>query len=529
MDERTDPRGCGNSSLMTRPALRRPALLLSCIALLLAFAPLAGADAPPNFDLVLENGRVMDPASGLDAERHVGIRDGRIAAVSETPLVGGTTIDARGLVVAPGFIDLHTHSPTPLGQHYQLLDGVTTALELEAGVHPAAAAGEFLTEGARIHYGASTSWASIRAEVKMGVRQPSILLSKPSLIGFRGAWTAVRSLFGTPDDVFVKKASPGDRERMRERIVADLRSGGLGIGIPLDYFSEAVDEYELRMIFRVAADENSLIFIHLRRGVNGDPAGLREALGMANETGAAIHICHIQHNAMGNIDLFLEEIRNARAAGVDVTTEMLPYNAGSALISSAVFGRDWRTIFDIDYGDVEWAATGMRFDESTWNEYRENFPGGQVIHHYVDEAWTRRALSEPGVLVVSDLLPIIDESSKVAPHNGAFARVLGRMARDGQVISLETALTKMTSGPAARMETFFPVFAGKGRVQVGADADLTLFDPEQVIDRATYAEPLQASAGIHTVIVAGRIAVAEGAVVEDTFAGELILDEVLEN
>jgi N-acyl-D-aspartate/D-glutamate deacylase len=298
-----------------------------------------------------------------------------------------------------------------------------------------------------------------------------------------------------------------------------LDAGALGIGLPLDYFSEGVDESELRMIFELAAERETLLFIHLRRGINGDPTGLREALRLAASTGAALHICHLQHNAMRNTDLFLREIAEARAKGVDVTTETLPYNAGSALISSAVFGRDWRTIFDIDYGDVEWTATGMRFDAATFDDYRERFPGGQVAHHYVREEWTRRALTEPGVLVVSDLLPMIDESSMVAPHNGAFSRVLGRYVREAGILDLTTALAKMTWLPSQRMQTFFPRFARKGRIQVGADADLTIFDPATILDRADYGNPFQPSAGIDAVIVAGRVAVEKGTLARDVFAG----------
>ncbi len=505
----------------TRDTLLRVASLLVALVFASVFCADARAGGKP-FDLVIVGGRVIDPDSGLDAIRHVGIRGSTIEIISQDPLQGIRTVDARGLVVAPGFVDLHSHSPTPLGQRYQLLDGVTTALELESGAYPSDAVGGTLVPGARIHYGASAGWGSIRAEIKLGIRQSELLISKPEIVHLRGVWTALRSIFGTPNDVFIERVSEHERARMRRMLGSALDAGALGIGVPLDYFSEAVDDAELRMIFALAAERETLVFIHLRRGINGDPAGLREALRLAFETGAAIHICHIQHNAMRNIELFLREIRAARENGVDVTTELLPYNAGSAPISSAVFGRDWRTIFDIDYADVEWTATGMRFDEETFPDYRKRFPNGQVAHHYLKEEWTRRALVEPGVIVVSDLLPMTDESSRVAPHNGAFARVLGRYVREAGLLDLETALAKMTILPAARLEAFFPTFRRKGRIQVGADADLTLFDAARVIDRATYSNPFQPSAGIHTVVVAGQIAVYAGTLVEGVYAGERI-------
>lgn len=294
------------------------------------------------------------------------------------------------------------------------------------------------------------------------------------------------------------------------------------MGLPLDYFSEAAGDDELEMIFEVAAEARVPVFIHVRRGVNGDPAGLEEALDLAERTGASLHVCHITHNAMRATEQFLEAIRAARARGVDVTTEVLPYNAGSALISSAVFGRNWQEIFAIDYEDVEWAATGERFNEAMWNEYREKYPEGQVIHHYLKDEWTRRGLVEPGVIVVSDLLPMESLESKVAPHNGAFSRVLGRYSRDAGLLDLPTALSKMTLLPARRLETFAPAFANKGRIQLGADADITVFDPERILDRATYKNPYQTSEGILYVIVAGEPVVAQGEVLEGAYPGKRI-------
>ncbi|MFP6656296.1 MAG: amidohydrolase family protein [Myxococcota bacterium] len=481
-------------------------------------APPAGDHRTP-YDLVLRGGRVMDPETGLDEVTQVAIRDGRIAAISREPMHGLNEIDVTSLVVAPGFIDLHSHSPTPLGQHYQVLDGVTTALELEAGAFPVRDFGRLIREKPLINFGASVGYGSIRIELKHGLRQAHLVTDSPTPMGLRGYWTALRSFFVTPTEAFRERATPTERKRLRAMLGEGLAQGGIGIGLPLDYFSEAIDRDEVRMIFEVAAEAQTPVFIHLRRGVNGDPSGLREALSLAMETGAAVHICHIQHNAMRNIDLFLAEIAEAREAGVDVSTEVLPYNAGSALISSAVFGRDWRTIFDIDYGDVEWAATGERFNEAMWNTYRAAHPEGQVIHHYVDEAWTQRALVEPGVMIVSDLLPMFDEGSKVAPHNGAFAKILGPYVREEGLLDLMTALAKMTVLPARRLEAVAPVFKNKGRLRVGADADITIFDPTLVVDRATYADPYRPSAGIVHVIVNGMLVVQDGKIRPEVYPG----------
>ncbi|MEM9178027.1 MAG: amidohydrolase family protein [Myxococcota bacterium] len=509
---------------MSKPVRGTGIVLFLCSLASVWLICAAEAGASPDYDLVIRGGRVIDPGSGLDAVRHIGIRGDRIAALSETPLEGARTIDATGRVVSPGFIDLHTHSATPLGQRYQLMDGVTTALELEAGAHPVADFASELDGAARIHFGASVGWASTRVETIAGLRFESLLSSRPRPVRLRGLWTILRGIFGgPPTEAFTRVATADERARMRRLIEADLAAGALGVGVPLDYLSEGTKEPELRMVFEATARANTLLYIHVRRGVNGDPAGLREALRLARETGAAIHVCHISHNAMRNIDLFLREIREARAEGVDVTTELLPYDAGSALISSAVFSRNWREVFAIDYADVEWAATGMRFDEATWHEYREKHPGGQVVHHYLKPEWTRRALVEPGVIVVSDLLPMVDEESMVAPHNGAFTRILGRHVRERGDLDLVTALSKMTTLPAQRLAKFFPAFERKGRLAIGADADVTVFDPETVIDRATYGDPFQGADGLTAVIVAGRVALEDGRVVEDVFAGRRIL------
>lgn len=502
------------------------------LVLLLISGVLAGISYAGDYALVINHGRVIDPETGLDATRHIGIRHGTIAAVSTAPLVGDIIVDASGLVVAPGFIDLHTHSPTRLGQYYQAFDGVTTALELEAGHYPLQDYAAQISSEAMINFGASAGYIGMRLLEKNGLVM-SGGIGSPMPEGYRGWKTALVNLIWGSDAALAptlrEAASQQELTQLQSLLEAELGKGALGIGLALDYISEAVGDAEIHMIFQVAARSGVPVFVHIRRGIDGDPAGLREVIGLAAQYGASVHVCHISHNAISNLDLFLAEVAQAQEQGVDITTEVLPYNAGSALISSAVFSRDWQTIFNIDYADVEWAATGQRFDKPMWEDYRANHPDGQVIHHYLEEAWTRRAVIEPGVIVVSDLLPMETKDKNVAPHNGAFSKVLGRYVREEQLLDLGAALGKMTLLPARRLERFAGAFSRKGRIQVAMDADITIFDPRTIVDNATYQRPYREADGIAYVIVNGQPIIANGKRVEGSFPGRRILATAIDS
>ena len=498
----------------------------SQLALLLLILHVLGSTGAWSYSLVINHGRVIDPETGLDAVRHIGIEENRIVEISSTPLRGDDTLDATGLVVAPGFIDLHTHSPTELGQYYQLFDGITTALELEAGSYPVLDYGAAIKEKPLINFGASAGYLSVRLLHKNGIATGDAAAT-PMPANLKGWITAAKLLFTDFDtalrETFRESADSTDRAALAELLTRGLDDGALGIGLPLDYISEAVDAQELAMVFETAASVSAPVFVHVRRGINGDPSGLREVIALAERFDTSVHVCHISHNAMKNIDLFLREIREARARGVDITTEVLPYNAGSALISSAVFGRNWREIFDIDYQDVEWAATGERLTQTSFEKYRKEEPQGDVIHHYLRDAWTRRALAEPGVIVVSDLLPMKSRDTFVAPHNGAFTRVLGHYSRENSVLSLPEAIEKMTLLPARRLQDYAPAFRRKGRLQAGMDADITVFNPDKVSDQATYRDPYREAVGLHHVIVNGSVVVRDATLVPNTFPGKRLL------
>ena len=466
----------------------------------------ACGQAPPPYDVAINNGRVIDPESRLDAVRSIGIRAGRIEAISKTPLEASNVVDASGMAVAPGFINLHSHSLAEPGYRLELLDGVTTVLELEAGGFPITRFGQQLGDSPLTHFGASAGHAWIR----MQVVDPDALIEL--------AATGKLDMSGA---AFTQTATSAQRQKMERMLETELAAGGLGIGFLLDYMTRAVDDAERNMIFAVAARHGAPVFVHVRRGIDGDPAGLLEVIEAAEQYGAAVHICHLNASAMSGVDDWLDEIDAARARGVDVTTEMFPWTSGSAAISSDVFSRNWREIFAIDYTDVQWAETGEWLTEETFQAYREARPDGQTMHHYIREEWNRRAIQRPHVMVASDAMPLLSYDRKVVPNGaGTSARILGQYVRDEGLLSLSDAIARLSLYPAQRMEAIAPAFARKGRVSIGADADIVVFDPGTVAAMASYAAPFKPPMGIHSVWVAGALAVQGGELVDGVGSGK---------
>ena len=458
------------------------------------------------YDLVIHNGRLIDPDSRTDSILNIAINADTIAAISSKKLQGKKMIDAQNLVVAPGFIDLHSHTPTPLGQYFQLKDGVTTALDLEAGAFPQSGYGAFLKKGAHINHGASVGYFAIRIKVIEGKEESYIFSEKGAI---------------HPEIAFTQKATPTQIEEMRKLLNQGLGEGGIGIGLLLDYMSSAVSPEELKMIFEVAAERNAPIWVHIRRGVQGDPAGLEEVIELSQALKAPVHICHLQANAMGAIASWLEKIEAANQNGADISMEMYPYTAGSTSISADVFSRDWQNIFGITYKDVQWSDTGEFLTKATWEKYRKEQPTGAIIHHYGNETWNRIGLQHPQVMIASDAMPVISRDKKVTPRGiGTFSKILAKYVREEKLMTLSEAIAKMSYLPAKRLETIAPRFVKKGRIAIGADADLVVFDLTKIQDNGTYENPYQESTGMEFVFIGGKQVIENGVVLEYVLVGE---------
>ena len=475
--------------------------------LVAATAAWAQRPAPP-LDVVLVGGRVIDPETNLDAVRAVGIRAGHIASVSVAVPAARDTVNVRGLVVAPGFIDLHAHGQDSVNYEFFAHDGVTTALELELGTYPVAPWYAAREGKALINFGTTASHPGARRA----------MLDHDSTLAGSAVISADGHFVRTP----IEHARLPELER---RLDEGLREGALGIGMGINYTPAATRD-EILGVFGVAARHHAPVFVHLRSAGlspnDGGVSGVQEVIADAAATGAPLHVVHVTSMGLAATPVLLDLIQGAHARGLDVTTEAYPYTAGATYLQSAMFDPGFQQRLGISYGDILWPATGERLTAATFARYRQQ--GGLAVIFMIPDSAADQAYRSRDVMVASDGGFDIKNGVPVGhPRTaGTHARVLGRYVRERHVITLQDAIRKMTLLPAQRLETIDPAMHRKGRLQQGADADVVIFAPQRVIDRSTFERPAQFSDGIVDVLVNGRFVVRDARTVPGVHPGTAV-------
>jgi len=462
------------------------------------------------YDLVIAHGRVIDPETGLDAVRNVAIQDGKIARISSDAIAGKRMIDASGLVVAPGFIDLHQHGQDLASQRVKAFDGVTTALEMEIGAPDVAEFLQMKQGHSLINYGSTASHVAARALVFGAPLKPESLEVKT----------------GIPD--ILPKSGPATNEpatdqqirEIRDRVVHEFHAGALGVGMGIQYTPGAT-RLEVIDMFRLAAEHKLPVYTHLRSFGQTEPGSaiesVEEVIGAAAISGASLHIVHINSTCLMSSMECLSMIEGARARGLDVTTEAYPYIAGMTILNSAQFNPGWREKLGIDYDKLVLPGSGEHLTKARFEELHNSATPQSVLVFANTEEMVDKVITNPLVMIASD-------GALGHPRNaGTYSRVLAQYVREKKTLTLMEALRKMTLMPAQMLERSTPEAKHKGRLQEGSDADIVVFDPQTIQDRATFAKPMEPSVGVQYLLVGGSVLIDRGELVPDVFPGHAIV------
>ena len=333
-------------------------------------------------------------------------------------------------------------------------------------------------------------------------------------ITFRLMCELAKRLRKSDQQIEALSLSDAEMQKTNELMHDYLEAGALGIGIPVGYYPGATAG-EIFSVYKFAAEREVPVYSHTR---GFGLAGIQEAIADATTSGASLHIVHANSLSLGEIETTLNIVSSAQKNGLDITTEVYPYTAASTSLQSAIFDEGWQDLLSITYKDLQWEATGERLNKDTFNRYRKE--GGTVIIHMMKSDWIMKGVSHPVTMIASDGMPY---ATGAHPRTaGTFARVLGKYVREDHALDLMMALKKMTIMPAQRLTGVAPGMRNKGRMQVGADADITIFDPKTIIDKADF-KGLKFSEGIEYVLVNGTFVVNKSKNVENVFPGRPIL------
>jgi cytosine/adenosine deaminase-related metal-dependent hydrolase len=492
------------------------------------------------YDLVILNGRVMDPESGLDAVRNVGVKGGTITTITTEKITGKETIDAKGHVVAPGFIDGHVHiTDIPLGQKAMLRDGVTSAMELEGGALPIGRWYKKLEGKSQLNYGASVSASAART----ATFDPNYLEKSTSA-------DVIHDMMGSPDvkvtlDTYTRLPDEDQIKNILALVEEGLQQGGLGVGITPGYIVGGYSSQEFIGVQKLAGKYGVFSHVHTRFSSQLPPTtgmlAFQEAIASAGSFGGGLILAHFTAQALNLTPVAIKYIDDLRAFGVPVVLEMYPYNfgaSGTGVSADYLKPENYKKNMGRTYSDIILNSTGEKLTKEKYEKLVKSAPFTPVMFYNATEEDMLKGLAHPTVLIGSDAMYFSDKDGKfmsdwdtpwesLTGHpraTGSHARVL-RLSREKNLMPLMTTISKMSYQYADFLAKHgVKQMEKKGRIQVGADADITIFDPNTVRDNSSLKKGENAlpSTGIPYVVVNGTIVVKDSKVLKGVFPGKPI-------
>ncbi len=511
---------------------------LAWIAAALCFSPAFGVSAA-SYDVVILNGRVMDPESGLDAKRNLGISDGKIRKISRSKLRGEKVIDATGLVVAPGFIDGHVHTVNiPLGQKALLRDGVTTAMELEGGALPIDRWYRRLEGKSQLNYGASVGSAAARTAV----------FDDSYIDGSKSA-DIIYDMMSHQTKVTLDTYNRVPNEKEVEQILAlveeGLKQGGLGVGVTPGYIVDAYTSQEVIGIQKLAGKYGRFVHAHTRFSSQQPPTtgllAFQEFIASSQVYGSGLILAHFTAQALDLTQAAIDYVDDLRAAGQQIVLEVYPYNfgaAGTGVSADYLKPANYQRNMGRSYKDIINTKTGKPLTKESYEGLVKTAPFSPVLFYNATQEDVDRAVAAPNVLIGCDCFYFVGQGgafaqdwdlpfSAVSSHprsTGAHGKVL-RFARENEELNLMTAISKMSYQYADFLaQNGVPQMANKGRIKEGADADITIFNADTVTDNSSLekGKGAQPTTGIPYVLVNGVVVVDDSKVQRGVYAGEPI-------